>query len=88
MNDFSGFNIEVVCHLINSVGRFLQRDRETYERFTIMLDRLLRLKKKKNLPHELDTLVEDTYYMFNAGDKKKKNVEKPLIHQYIKYLFL
>jgi regulator of nonsense transcripts 2 len=47
VEDFSGYNVEVACSLLESCGRFLYRTSYTHEKMTMVLDAMLRLSKAK-----------------------------------------
>jgi len=44
-DDFSGANIDVVCCLLESCGRYLHRIKHTSARLTVLLDTITRLSK-------------------------------------------
>jgi regulator of nonsense transcripts 2 len=61
--DFTGYNVEIACCILESCGRFLYRTKHTNPRITAMMETMTRLSKAKVRfinPHKWLSL----YYMY------------------------
>lgn len=47
LEDFSGYNIDVACCLLESCGRYLYRTKHTHGKLSELMDTMMRLKKAK-----------------------------------------
>ena len=47
LEDFTGFNIDVACCLLESCGRFLSRTNHTHGRISELMDTMMRIKKAR-----------------------------------------
>lgn len=62
VRDFTGHKVEVLCHLLESCGRFLFRSPHSHERISTILDTIWRLKSVRNLEARLNAMVETAYF--------------------------
>lgn len=60
--DFSPFNVELSCTLLECCGRFLFRSLPTHERTSNLLEIMMRKKNVLHLDNRLAMLVENAYY--------------------------
>ncbi|PFH38329.1 MIF4G domain-containing protein [Besnoitia besnoiti] len=80
MEDMTPHHVELLYHIADACGYYLLHMPLTRQRFSALLEKMLRIKSAKNLPARLDILIEDAYHQLrraaNAvrGDGKKKAV--------------
>ncbi|CAG9313671.1 UPF2 [Blepharisma stoltei] len=86
LSGFSGQNIEIACHTLNSCGRYLYKHPVTNERITLMVSRMQRLKTKKHLPPETEHMVDESCYSCVPREKVQKKKSTPILYEYIKWL--
>jgi len=85
LNNFNGFNIDIVCSLLETCGRFLYRIPETKTRLGNMLDIMMRKKTVQHLDNRQVLLIENAYYQCNPPEKIIKPVkERSPIELYIR----
>jgi regulator of nonsense transcripts 2 len=90
LEDFSGFNIDVACCLLESCGRFLYRTEHTVGRLTSLMDTMMRISKAKNLDERYQALISSAFFMVKppaAAPRKQAKVYPPL-EAYLRYLLL
>ncbi|KAJ3680250.1 hypothetical protein LUZ60_016528 [Juncus effusus] len=87
LDDFTHHNIDVLCNLLETCGRYLYRSPDTSVRMANMLDIMMRLKSFKNLDPRHSTLVENAYYLCKPPEKSARTSKvRPPVHQYIRKL--
>ena len=47
LEDFSGYNIDVACCLLESCGRYLYRMKHTHSKLSQLMDTMMRIKKAR-----------------------------------------
>jgi regulator of nonsense transcripts 2 len=90
LDDFSGFNIDIACCLLESCGRFLYRTKHTVANLTALMDTMMRISKAKNLDERYQSLINSAFFMVKpppAGPRKMAKVYPPL-EAYLRYLLL
>eukprot|EP01090_Pellita_catalonica_P023569 TRINITY_DN9790_c0_g3_i1.p1 TRINITY_DN9790_c0_g3~~TRINITY_DN9790_c0_g3_i1.p1 ORF type:complete len:873 (+),score=189.21 TRINITY_DN9790_c0_g3_i1:351-2621(+) len=87
LDDFVYHNVEVACALLETCGRFLYRTPETHVRAKNMLEKMMRIKKFKNLDNRLDNLTENAYYQCIPPERgvQQQKIYTPL-EQYVRKL--
>lgn len=86
LDDFAHHNIEVLCCLFETCGRFLVRSPETQYRAKNMLDVFLRLKKAKSLEPRMEALVENAYYFCLPPERQQKAKTRTPTQEYARHL--
>jgi len=88
--NFAGSNINYLCELFESAGRYLYRNPDTHAAMGRSLETLWRFRKQKNLSPAHNNLIDNAYYFSKTTDtqiqrlrKKKTTPQK----QYVEYLF-
>jgi len=87
LDDFTNQNIDVVCNLLESCGRFLLKSPETGIRMGNMLEIVMRKKNIQHLDNRYVLMIENAYYQANPPDRSaivKK--ERPPLERYIRKL--
>lgn len=85
--DFSHHNIEMVCALLESCGRFLYRSPDSHHRTRVYLDVMMRKKSALMLDSRYTTMIENAYYYSNPPDTPQVvRKERPPMHEYIRKL--
>ncbi|KAG0174672.1 hypothetical protein DFQ30_003435 [Apophysomyces sp. BC1015] len=69
LDDFTNQNIDVVCNLLETCGRFLLKSPETGVRMSNMLDIVMRKKNVQHLDNRQSLMVENAYYQANPPDR-------------------
>lgn len=69
LNNFNGFNIDIVCSLLETCGRFLYRIPETKTRLGNMLEIMMRKKTVQHIDNRQNLLIENAYYQCNPPEK-------------------
>lgn len=88
--NFAGSNINYVCELLETCGRYLYRNPETHVDTEKMLDVLWRYRKQLNFSHAVNTLIENAYFFSKAKEDESqpiKHKEKSNVQLYLEYLF-
>lgn len=85
---FSGETIQVACCFLNCCGRYLFRHPASSERTNLMINRMLRLKEKKNFPVETEHLIEEAVFTCRPKEKLKKKKFGPVLYEFIKFKML
>ena len=65
LDDFTGYNIDIACCLLESCGRFLHRLKHTNRRITDVMDTMMRIKRAKvckNFPIFINTDIFLTFH--------------------------
>eukprot|EP00871_Galdieria_phlegrea_P003127 jgi/Galph1/3815/GphlegSOOS_G2482.1 len=87
LDDFVHYNIDVVCALIESCGRFLYSHSETQQRMGNLLDILWRLRSVKNLQLRHEVMVENAYFTVKAvNSNNEKTSEREPVKEFIRFL--
>ncbi|CAO3671679.1 unnamed protein product [Umbelopsis ramanniana] len=87
LDDFTNQNIDIVCNLLETCGRFLLKSPETGVRMGNMLEIVMRKKNIQHLDNRYILMVENAYYQANPPDRSaivKK--ERPPLERYIRKL--
>jgi regulator of nonsense transcripts 2 len=69
LGNFNGFNIDILCSLLETCGRFLYRVPETKVRLGNMLEIMMRKKAKQHIDNRQNLLIENAYYQCNPPEK-------------------
>jgi regulator of nonsense transcripts 2 len=89
LNDFTHHNIDVLCNLFETCGRYLLYSIETNEKIKTYLDMMMKLKDIKMLDTKYNIIIENAYFTSIGVEfnKKEENViKKTDIQRYIEYL--
>ncbi|KAI8992403.1 armadillo-type protein [Pilobolus umbonatus] len=87
LNDFTNHNIDIVCNLIETCGRFLLKSPETGARMIGMLETMMRKKTVQHLDSRYSLMVENAYYQANPPDKPAIHIkERTPMELYIRKL--
>ncbi|RKP25779.1 armadillo-type protein, partial [Syncephalis pseudoplumigaleata] len=87
LDDFSPESIEVLCHLLESCGRFLYRTSATHARTSAMLDIVMKKKQALPLDARLTMMIENAYYQCNPPEAiVREPKQRPVIEQYARKL--
>ncbi|GAN06684.1 nonsense-mediated mRNA decay factor protein [Mucor ambiguus] len=87
LDDFTNHNIDIVCNLLETCGRFLLKSPETSARMNGMLETVMRKKTVQHLDSRYATMVENAYYQANPPDKSAIKVkERSTMELYIRKL--
>lgn len=62
LDDFTGSNIDNLCTLLETCGRFLLKSEGTREKMAVMLDTVKRKKNVANLDQRQSTMLDNAYY--------------------------
>uniref|UniRef100_A0A7S4UWP3 MIF4G domain-containing protein n=1 Tax=Ditylum brightwellii TaxID=49249 RepID=A0A7S4UWP3_9STRA len=91
LDDFTGFNIDVACCLLESCGRYLYRMKHTKQRLSNLLDTMMRIRQAKNLDERSVALINSAFYMVSppqtTSSKQKRKVVPPL-EAYLRHLLI
>eukprot|EP01054_Gregarina_sp_Poly1_P010640 Gregarina_sp_Poly_1__10639@NODE_79_length_15751_cov_81_561464_g67_i0_p1_GENE_NODE_79_length_15751_cov_81_561464_g67_i0NODE_79_length_15751_cov_81_561464_g67_i0_p1_ORF_typecomplete_len1386_score258_57MIF4G/PF02854_19/0_00011MIF4G/PF02854_19/1_3e22MIF4G/PF02854_19/8_8e10MIF4G/PF02854_19/27Upf2/PF04050_14/4e13DUF3080/PF11279_8/3_2e02DUF3080/PF11279_8/1_3CDC27/PF09507_10/2_8e03CDC27/PF09507_10/0_077Sigma70_ner/PF04546_13/3_1e02Sigma70_ner/PF04546_13/1_1RRN3/PF05327_11/42RRN3/PF05327_11/21_NODE_79_le len=80
IDDFNPHHIEMLCHLLESCGRFIAGTRGADIRLLNKLLKLKRLKSSKTIPSRLEVFVEDQIAVLDAACARM-NGEMPSLWQ-------
>ncbi|CAO3598476.1 unnamed protein product [Absidia cylindrospora] len=69
LDDFTNQNIDIVCNLLETCGRYLLRTPETSVRMGNMLETVMRKKTVQHLDNRQALMVENAYYQANPPDR-------------------
>jgi len=90
--DFTGFNIDVSCCLLESCGRYLFRlGPLTRTRISNFMETMMRIRKAKNLDDRSVALIESAIFMVSpppAPTVRRLEKELPPLEAYLKYLLM
>ena len=89
-DDFSGYNIDVACALLESCGRYLYKSPHTRSRMSSLLDTMMRIKKAKNLDERSISIINSAMYLVNPPQTTARKDVKvlPPMEAYLKELFM
>lgn len=62
LDDFTGSNIDNICTLLESCGRYLLKSEATREKMAAMLETIKRKKQVQNLDQRQSTMLDNAYY--------------------------
>lgn len=88
MEDLTGHNIDIVCSLLETCGRYLFKNTETHETTQAFLDIILRKQQAHSLDPKYGFMIENALYTCNPPDipitvtEKKEPIEL-LLHKLI-----
>ncbi|RMX62646.1 hypothetical protein DD238_007986 [Peronospora effusa] len=87
--DFQGHNVHVATTFLENCGRFLYCSKHTHVRTVNCLNVMMRLKAAKHLDPQLETLVENAYYMCRPPERVERQVKQydPMYLFLIKVLY-
>ncbi|ETI54982.1 hypothetical protein L914_02191 [Phytophthora nicotianae] len=87
--DFQGHNVHVATTFLENCGRFLYCSKHTHARTVNCLNVMMKLKAAKHLDPQLETLVENAYYMCKPPERVERQVKQydPMYLYLIKVLF-
>ena len=90
LDDFSGFNIDVACCILESCGRFLYRTKHTAPSLNALMDTMIRISKTKNLDDRYQSLINSAFYMVKPPPIAPRKIAKvyPPLEAYLRNLFL
>ncbi|KAG2202111.1 hypothetical protein INT47_008083 [Mucor saturninus] len=87
LDDFTNHNIDIVCNLLETCGRYLLKSPETSARMNGMLETVMRKKNVQHLDSRYALMVENAYYQANPPDKSAIQVkERSTMELYIRKL--
>ena len=87
LEDFSGYNIDVACCLLESCGRYLFRTKYTHKKISELMDTMMRLKKAKNLDERSIAMINSAFFMVNPPPQSNRPAkEVPPLEAYLRYL--
>lgn len=90
IQDFSGYNIDIACCLLESCGRYLHRTKHTSAKLTQIMDTMIRIRKAKHFDERAVELMKSAFYMVQPPQRKvvkKLKILSP-IEAYLKELLL
>ncbi|KAF4035000.1 Up-frameshift suppressor 2 [Phytophthora infestans] len=87
--DFQGHNVHVATTFLENCGRFLYCSKHTHARTVNCLSVMMKLKAAKHLDPQLETLVENAYYMCKPPERVERQVKQydPLYLYLIRLLY-
>ncbi|POM57669.1 Regulator of nonsense transcripts 2, partial [Phytophthora palmivora] len=87
--DFQGHNVHVATTFLENCGRFLYCSKHTHARTVNCLNVMMKLKAAKHLDPQLETLVENAYYMCKPPERVERKVKQydPMYLYLIKVLY-
>lgn len=87
LDDFTNHNIDIVCNLLETCGRYLLKSPDTNARMNGMLETVMRKKNVQHLDSRYALMVENAYYQANPPDKSAIQVkERSTMELYIRKL--
>ena len=89
LDDFTMSNVQVLCRLLESCGRYLYRHRDTQSRMVNMLEILMRKRSTHHLDARHQSLVDDAYFSCRPPEKsvERSKQRSPLLLYIEKLLF-
>ncbi|KAI9278600.1 armadillo-type protein [Phascolomyces articulosus] len=69
LDDFTHQNIDIVCNLLETCGRFLLKSTETSVRMNNMLEVVMRKKNVQHMDNRQMLMIENAYYQANPPDR-------------------
>jgi len=89
LDDFAGYNIDVLCCLLEFCGRYLFRTKHTFSRLSNLLETMMRLRKARNLDLRSIALIDSAFFMVKPPERAKRQVKVlPPLEAYIKYVLM
>ncbi|CEG47804.1 regulator of nonsense transcripts [Plasmopara halstedii] len=87
--DFQGHNVHVATTFLENCGRFLYCSKHTHARTVKCLNVMMKLKAVKHLDPQLETLVENAYYMCKPPERVECKVKEydPMYLYLLKVLY-
>mmetsp|Transcript_29365 Transcript_29365/g.56176 ORF Transcript_29365/g.56176 Transcript_29365/m.56176 type:complete len:882 (+) Transcript_29365:2-2647(+) len=87
LEDFSGYNIDVACCLLESCGRYLYRTKHTHGKLSELMDTMMRLKKAKNLDERHVAMINSAFFMVNPPRQTNRPTKEVTpLEAYLRYL--
>ncbi|PHJ23752.1 mif4g domain-containing protein [Cystoisospora suis] len=89
LEDMTPHHVELVYHIADTCGYYLLHMPLTRQRFSSLLEKMLRIKGAKNLTARLDILIEEAYHQLrpsnrsNAKSLKDQPPQKLFMHRLI-----
>jgi len=84
LDDFSPPQVEVLCHLLETCGRYLYRHRDTHSRCDAMLELIIKMRSVHRLPGEVLSHLENAIYTCRPPEQTIMQLEERTpLHQYI-----
>jgi len=90
LDDFSGYNVDVACCLLESCGRYLHRTKHTLAKLSNLMDTMTRIRKTRNFDERTIALINSAFYMVippQTGNRQHSKVLSTL-EAYLKDLLL
>jgi len=86
--DFSGYNVDIACCLLESCGRFLHRTKHTSAKLGEIMETMVRIRKAKHFDDRSVELMKSAFYMVKPPTMKTREKAKELspIEAYLKHL--
>ncbi|KAI7854822.1 armadillo-type protein [Circinella umbellata] len=69
LDDFTHQNIDIVCNLLETCGRYLLKSTETSVRMNNMLEVVMRKKNVQHMDNRQMLMIENAYYQANPPDR-------------------
>ena len=90
IQDFSGYNIDIACCLLESCGRYLHRTRHTTAKLANIMETMERIRKAKHFDERAVELMKSAFYMVQPPETKVRRKVKVLspTEAYLKELLL
>ena len=82
LSDFTGYNIDIACTLLESCGRFLYRMKHTHPKIVAILERITKIRKNKALdPRHIAAIDGAKSYVVPPPRQERKVKVLPEIEQ-------
>lgn len=90
LDDFTGFNVDVACCILESCGRYLYRTKHTVSMISQLMDAMTRISNAKHLDERANALVKSAMYMVKPPPSAPRKEAKayPPLESYLRYLML
>ncbi|KAL7540563.1 LOW QUALITY PROTEIN: hypothetical protein ACHAXR_010217 [Thalassiosira sp. AJA248-18] len=89
LEDFTGYNIDVACCLLESCGRYLYRMKHTHGKLAELMDTMMRIKKARNLDERHVAMITSAFLMVNPPPQTSRPTkEVPPLEAYLRHLLL
>ena len=89
LEDFSGYNIDVACCLLESCGRYLYRLKHTHSKLEALMDTMTRIKKARNLEERHVAQIASALLVVNPPPQASRPTkEVPPLEAYLRHLLL
>eukprot|EP00804_Cyclotella_cryptica_P010576 CCRYP_021015-RD/>CCRYP_021015-RD protein AED:0.06 eAED:0.06 QI:166/1/1/1/0.87/0.88/9/1431/1142 len=76
LEDFTGYNIDVACSLLENCGRYLYRTKHTHKKLSELMDTMMRIKKARNLDERHVAMINSAFFMVNPPRKATQPAKK------------